>query len=286
MLHDTLWSSKVFQQMQEKTIQELLQDEGVRAKIPAEILLWFEGTKKQRERLKVEQKKRRLHELIELSNLLPPTHTAANLDEIIGQDKEDAHSSRHEFSVWLNKYKLLLVYLEKFPSHFREYVLEDSQERLAQIDMSNLTGEGNITHFSKIYGALSRYDEFREVRDKFRKLIRIAHASSERQGLAHWFFMDRVSVHASLRVDKDGIVEISLDSFAETISGVDATRIRECNDCQRIFWAKRKDQSCCSKDCANRYHVRRYREKYASDPIAHKLRRLDREEKRGTGRGR
>lgn len=163
-------------------------------------------------------------------------------------------------------------------------MLGDAQESLAQINMSNLTDVVNHTPLTKIYGALRRYDEFREVRDKFRRLIRLAQAPSDQSRFGLLFFY-RVPVHASLHIKNDGAVNISLDSFAEAINGIDAARIRECNDCQRIFWAKWKDQSCCSKECANRYHVRQHREKYASDPITYKIRRLGRVEKPSAKKG-
>lgn len=267
-----------------KMIDKLLQNKELRALMSEELLVLLEGTKSQRKKLEIKYRKKRLQEFIELANLLPATHPAGDLDELLGRDKEGPHTSEHEFLLWIEKFKLLLVYLERFPAHFREYVLEDSKESLAQINMADPTDDASLKHVTKIYGALCRYDDFRKVREKLRKLVRIAQTAPEQKGFG-FYFLNRVDVHASLRVDKDGTVKISFDPFAEAIEGVDATRIRECNDCRRIFWATRKDQSCCSKDCANRYHVRRHREKYASDPIGHKLRRLDREVKHVSKKG-
>lgn len=266
-------------------MEELLHDKELQLTFPEEILRKHGVSEKRIKEIKVEQKRRELERLINLANLLPPTQVAADLDEILGRDESRFYSSEEGFSFELEKYKLLLVYLERFPPHFREYVLEDSKKSLAQIKTDKLSQDSNIKHFVKIYGALGRYDEFRKVREKLRGLIRITHEPSGLKRHALQFF-HRISIHASLTVADDGTVKINLDSFADAINGVDATRIRECGDCQRVFWAKRKDQSCCSKDCANRFHVRRHREKYASDPIAHKLHRFDREEKSGTKKGR
>ncbi|HEY0080672.1 MAG TPA: hypothetical protein VGB73_18855 [Pyrinomonadaceae bacterium] len=271
--------------MQPKTVAEALQNEELRALMPKELLLLFEGTKKQRERLNAKYRKERLDGFIELANLLPPNYVVADLDEIIGRDEEGFDSSEEQFLHWIKKYKVLLIYLEKFPSNFKEYVLENSQDYLTQINMNSLTDNENIKHVSEIHGALRRYDEFRDIREKLRRLIRITQFPSDKYGFA-LMFLNRISVYASLWVGKDGIAKVNLDTFAETINGVEVTRIRACNDCQRIFWAKRKDQSCCSKDCANRYHVRQHREKYASDPIAYKLRRLDRKENSDAKKGR
>jgi hypothetical protein len=47
----------------------------------------------------------------------------------------------------------------------------------------------------------------------------------------------------------------------------DAARIRQCEICQRIFWAGRSDQQCCSPECSrarrNRTYQRRLRRKIA-----------------------
>lgn len=266
-------------------VKELLQNDEIRAKLPKELLQMFEGTKSQRKKLMLKFKEERLHSFIELANLLPTDYAVADLNEIIGRDDDTPDSNEDVFAFWIKKYKLLLIYLEKFPTHFKEYVLEDSENNLAQINMSNLHSDENSNHISKIYGALCRYDDFRDVREKLVKLFRVTQTSSGR----HWasfLLLSRIPVHASFSIGKDGIAKVSLDSFAETINGVDVTRIRECKDCQRIFWAKRKDQSCCSTDCANRHHVRQHREKYAKDPIAYKLQRLSREERRDTKKGR
>jgi hypothetical protein len=238
------------------------------------------GARSQRRRLEGEDRMRRLNEFIELANLVPPTHQLKDLDEFIKGGREQ-RDSEDEYSLWIRKYKFLLMYLEDFPQEFREYVIGDSIGSLEQINLNNLADGKNTKHFTEIYGALSRYDQVREARDKLRTLIRLSKGPGGRSFFS-FYIMNRINVYAYLDISKDGTVEISYDSFAETIEGLNATRIRECKDCQRIFWAKRKDQSCCSRDCANRYHVRQHREKYASDPIAHKMSRLDREQKRNS----
>lgn|GEM_PF-6221231 len=43
---------------------------------------------------------------------------------------------------------------------------------------------------------------------------------------------------------------------------IEAERIRECEVCERLFWAGRLDQSACRPQCSNVLRARRWREKY------------------------
>jgi hypothetical protein len=42
----------------------------------------------------------------------------------------------------------------------------------------------------------------------------------------------------------------------------DVARIRECTECEQVFWAGRLDQSCCGPRCNHKRHSRRTRDKY------------------------
>jgi hypothetical protein len=46
--------------------------------------------------------------------------------------------------------------------------------------------------------------------------------------------------------------------FRSLLDGLDATRLRECPICSRLFWARRDDQKACTKVCANRLRVRNF----------------------------
>ena len=70
-------------------------------------------------------------------------------------------------------------------------------------------------------------------------------------------------------VNKEGRFQFSPDPIFQAMENVEVARIRECI-CGRFFWAARKDQPCCSKTCANRRRVNRWRERYAK---TYKIRR-------------
>jgi hypothetical protein len=63
--------------------------------------------------------------------------------------------------------------------------------------------------------------------------------------------------------DGTGRIEYSplktrFEEFEQVLQGPDLTRIRECPSCDKLFWAKRKDQVACSTRCANRVRFSRF----------------------------
>jgi hypothetical protein len=69
-----------------------------------------------------------------------------------------------------------------------------------------------------------------------------------------------------LRQDAQGVLRIGAlnpeliqlhAQFRALLNGLDATRVRECSICFKLFWVKRRDQKACSKVCANRFRVRK-----------------------------
>ncbi len=47
--------------------------------------------------------------------------------------------------------------------------------------------------------------------------------------------------------------------YFDAVDGIAADRLRICEICQRVFWAKRQDSKTCSPLCLNTLNVRRHR---------------------------
>ena len=73
--------------------------------------------------------------------------------------------------------------------------------------------------------------------------------------------MTLATPRVSLSIDVNGKIVQIPNSLLQRLDGLDADRIRLC-DCGHVFWAKRKDQPCCGKTCANARRVKNWREKY------------------------
>lgn len=154
----------------------------------------------------------------------------------------------------------LSAYLKNFaqtlPPDFRDYLLKEPTP-------------DNFLEALHEGGILGRYETFWDARECLRLL---AQKAQEGHPTKHVM----VSVKGSLipttyhiEVDPHGKAQtqtsISISQVDEAINGVDATRIRECQVCNRIFWAGRKDQKCCSKKCANVRRVQLWRKNYAEN---------------------
>ena len=49
-------------------------------------------------------------------------------------------------------------------------------------------------------------------------------------------------------LDKEGRIRRQRNPYAEMLEGVEASRIRACLICRKLFWATRKDKKCCSEE--------------------------------------
>jgi hypothetical protein len=81
----------------------------------------------------------------------------------------------------------------------------------------------------------------------------------------------------TLRVDSNGI-SVALAPLFDALKVVETDRIRECQNCKRLYWAGRSDQPCCSQRCANARRVRAWRAEYGAK---HKLARVKKPLKTG-----
>src|SRR5262249_24911680 len=68
---------------------------------------------------------------------------------------------------------------------------------------------------------------------------------------------DRLQWHILMIVNEKGRIDFWHDWLSRALSDVEASRIRRCQNCGKIYWAGRIDQPCCSKSCANIRRVTR-----------------------------
>lgn len=110
-----------------------------------------------------------------------------------------------------------------------------------------------------IYDAMARYTFVRESREKLRVISRFINAENPAEAA---YLSPQLKTYGQILVDDDGKLYVGRDKFAAAIDGVEASRIRECAICQRLFWAGRKTQQGCSTACAHALRNRRYRARY------------------------
>ncbi|CAN5698246.1 hypothetical protein BH18ACI1_BH18ACI1_17940 [soil metagenome] len=67
---------------------------------------------------------------------------------------------------------------------------------------------------------------------------------------------------SSVLVSKDGVVNFLISEWAEAIQGVNISRLRKCDICEKFFWASRKDTFACSKKHSKVRQMRLLRENW------------------------
>lgn len=237
-----------------------------------EFVAWQESSPRPKSPTKSQlkaQKIQRLKEYIDLANKLPPERKALDIEKVMFLDDQPVPPVRTtEYD--LRKFRFLLLYLDKpqIPPDFREYILEgvsDEAKAFAASTQVNTQDDTSIPLLSQIYEALHKYEKFREAREKLLEIISLrtqVQPDALRRAVAHWMGLD---VASHLYLDSDGILQLSVDSFAETVRGLQADRIRDCPVCGRIFWADRSDKSCCSEPCSNVFNTRRSRKRLSEN---------------------
>lgn len=70
-------------------------------------------------------------------------------------------------------------------------------------------------------------------------------------------------------------IEATLVGFASVIGKFEAERLRICEVCSRLFWAKRQESKTCSAKCYNNYRQRLYRNLTDEEKAERKNRRND-----------
>jgi hypothetical protein len=102
------------------------------------------------------------------------------------------------------------------------------------------------------------YVNIKRDRDNFIKLAKIL--DDIRKGKREKSSLERFEVIAVPYISESNRLEIESNThYLEAIKGIDADRLRICEICSRVFWAKRKESETCSTKCFNNLRVRRYR---------------------------
>jgi hypothetical protein len=86
---------------------------------------------------------------------------------------------------------------------------------------------------------------------------------------------------ASLTIEQ-GRFAVRRDEWITSLIGCEADRLRECEVCQRIFWARMDNMQACTPRCSNARRQRKLRESRAQYEEARKKKRQ--KAKAGTGR--
>jgi hypothetical protein len=194
--------------------------------------------------------KRELEELIELVNLLPPKMELKSLNALLGEREgyegprpgtQEARKRRER--LW----NAFVDYMMTLPSGFVEEMYKETRH----ID---LLGEQYRLHFNLFTAmAIEEYERFIQIRRTLRELI------SPQLSSFSLFGLKPVKTPAVEEIWREnGRFRRLGNPVAAAVDGEEVARLRECQRCQRIFWAYNIGSRACSKPCANVLRQRDY----------------------------
>lgn len=133
----------------------------------------------------------------------------------------------------------------------------------------------------------AKVNAYRTAQDVRKTLLEVA-ASAARQDGRPVPVQLVSSTLDSLLIGRDGLIRVKpavpygalYKDFCEALEGVDASRIRECSRCHKIFWAHRKDKRACSDGCRVRQWIEDNSDRWEKIQSNHEAKRAEGERTR------
>lgn len=113
----------------------------------------------------------------------------------------------------------------------------------------------------------SGYMHFRRLRTAVRKMAQLSGLSESNEGRAQrmvelFLSSSELSIAAELDIDdRTGLITLRRDERLSALIGVQADRLRECEICRLVFWARQDNMVACSARCSAANRQRRLRER-------------------------
>ncbi len=210
-----------------------------------------------------------LSELIYQANLVPFETIMPNFNLEIEREIERLREVNGGVTPELSSYDFLTGIIKDLPQNFLEY-LENLVASLVFLPEGLL--EENL-YFRHEF--VNQYVRYCDMRDSMLWLVQ--KLESERQGMrnaeaksgiengsltfdhyASWGW-DTSPVYLKTHLYRDNAGKLHLTELAALIGKFDDSRLRRCQICNNIYWAKRENSKTCSAKCLNVINVRKYR---------------------------
>jgi hypothetical protein len=215
----------------------------------------------------------KLARVIELVNLFKPGVRLPVLSVRSQLANFRGRKAKQEKAKWTMRARLDLdKCLKEAPDDFRQFIYGNPD-----LQIPFFVDEYSADLFDSTIEAVKRYEDFTQLRAQLLRLIRFVKSHNLRRR------DDSRRIHVPLPfllkpvLDENGFIRIGGSLLLEALPDIEANRIRECAECNRIFWAKNINQLCCDPKCANRRRVRRSRDLQRENWLTYKLNRSDKE---------
>lgn len=187
-----------------------------------------------------------LEELIKLVNLIPPTMELKSLKALVGESEGYVGPKPGTPKALERQIRLRTAftnYMLSLPPLFVEEIYKDSHHE----DVLEISEEAFDTYLGM---AIENYERSLQIRGNLRTLVRSPLSGTSSSTNPSEAYPVRVLSIEEISVE-NGRFKRSGNPVAAAVDGEDVARLRECQRCQRIFWAYNINSRACSKPCAN-----------------------------------
>lgn len=173
-----------------------------------------------------------LTSLISFLNMLPP-HIDAPFSEALNKAKdEDSEAKNH---------------LKEFQQRFRTL----PEEFQAELQVRSADKKKSFDKWRRVNAWCFRFNDWRVSCQEF-----VDWAFLKSEGLSVSYTLRFSDV---LTIGEDGKTQRANNELVDALTNIEATRLRKCRICERLFWATRKDKRGCSRTCCETLKKRRQR---------------------------
>ncbi len=224
---------------------------------------------KQKSRAKYSQPDE-LKELIRLVNLIPPDFQMKLFKLEVDEQRKLIREKSGDNNAAPSITEVLAACLKDTPEEFQQYVEREALRRAGGL----VEAKPHMANVYYVHEKANVYSEYYDMRMSFRRLserleterqmMRDAEKSRQlKKGsitFQHFTLTNWDSYPLSIStVIKRKSGKLKITGLASLIGTFDDSRLRRCEICQRIYWAKRENSKTCSPECLNILNVRRHR---------------------------
>jgi len=193
-----------------------------------------------------------LEEILKIVNLVPPDADMPNAGKVIEAFTNEwlLQEQKTDVDLWS----------DIFDECFKDF------DRKAKTNIFNCwfnkSAKSNNDLDRRRYKALLdaviiTYEEIYQTRKNIKLVIDSVSEKKKKTENSSWH---KPNLEISIPIiEKDGEFRASLPVFLELISTINLDRLRACEICNRVFWAKREESKTCSAPCFGILRTRRYR---------------------------
>jgi hypothetical protein len=227
-----------------------------------------------------------LKELIRLTNLVPIGILTPDFESEVRFEIQRLKNETGDPAPEFSAYEFVTKQIKHLPKIFLDYLDEVAYVRAFPFESEPKSYRNEMRYKHEF---VRYYVEYCDIRGSMLSFVlrlenerRMMRAAEKEHGLEensltfeHFTSLnwEAYPIFISTTLLRDDNGKLQTTGLAALIGKFDDSRLRRCEICERVFWAKRKESKTCSLQCANVLRVRRYRSSTTEEKANKKLKR-------------